>query len=44
MFSKKTVSPDMVAAFSDALKKYKQTDAFRLIYQKYFDSPYVAHR
>jgi polar amino acid transport system substrate-binding protein len=36
IFSKERVSPDFVAAFSEALRRFKQTDAFRAIYAKYF--------
>jgi polar amino acid transport system substrate-binding protein len=35
-FSKARVSPSLVAAFSRALKEFKQTEAFRVIYRKYF--------
>jgi polar amino acid transport system substrate-binding protein len=35
-FSKARVSPSLVEAFSRALKQFKQTEAFRAIYQKYF--------
>jgi polar amino acid transport system substrate-binding protein len=37
MFSKKTVEPEFVRRFSDKLKAFKQTDAFRKIYAKYFE-------
>jgi polar amino acid transport system substrate-binding protein len=39
IFSKERVSPDFVDAFSDALRQFKQTDAFRAIYDKYFPAP-----
>jgi polar amino acid transport system substrate-binding protein len=35
-FSKVRVSPALVDAFSRALREFKQTEAYRLIYQKYF--------
>jgi len=35
-FSKASVSPAFVDEFSRALKQFKQTEAFRKIYQKYF--------
>jgi polar amino acid transport system substrate-binding protein len=35
-FSKARVSPSLVEAFSRALKEFKQTEAFRVIYRKYF--------
>lgn len=35
-FSKARVSPALVEAFSRALKEFKQTEAFRTIYRKYF--------
>jgi polar amino acid transport system substrate-binding protein len=35
-FSKARVSPALVDAFSRALKEFKQTEAFRVIYRKYF--------
>jgi polar amino acid transport system substrate-binding protein len=36
IFSKQRVSPEFVAQFSDALRRFKQTPAFRAIYRKYF--------
>jgi polar amino acid transport system substrate-binding protein len=36
IFSKERISPAFVAAFSDALRRFKQTEAFRAIYRKYF--------
>ena len=40
IFSKQRVSPEFVAQFSDALRRFKQTPAFRTIYRKYFgDAP-----
>jgi polar amino acid transport system substrate-binding protein len=35
-FSKARVSPAFVDAFSRALKQFKQTEAYRVIYRKYF--------
>jgi polar amino acid transport system substrate-binding protein len=35
-FSKARVSPALVDAFSQALKQFKQTEAYQAIYQKYF--------
>ena len=35
-FSKASVSPSLVEAFSRALKEFKQTEAFEAIYRKYF--------
>jgi polar amino acid transport system substrate-binding protein len=35
-FSKARVSPTVVEAFSSALRQFKQTEAFRLIYRKYY--------
>jgi polar amino acid transport system substrate-binding protein len=35
-FSKARVSPSLVEAFSRALKQFKQTEAFQVIYRKYF--------
>jgi polar amino acid transport system substrate-binding protein len=35
-FSKARVSPSLVEAFSRALKQFKQTEAYRALYQKYF--------
>jgi polar amino acid transport system substrate-binding protein len=35
-FTKGRVSPELVDAFSRALKQFKQTEAFRAIYRKYF--------
>ena len=41
IFSKERISPDFVDAFSNALHQFKQTDAFRAIYRKYFPAtPY----
>ena len=41
IFSKQRVSPAFVDAFSNALHQFKQTDAFRAIYRKYFPAtPY----
>jgi polar amino acid transport system substrate-binding protein len=41
IFSKGRVSPAFVDAFSNALHQFKQTDAFRAIYRKYFPAtPY----
>jgi ABC-type amino acid transport substrate-binding protein len=34
--SKARVSPSLVEAFSRALKQFKQTEAFQVIYRKYF--------
>jgi polar amino acid transport system substrate-binding protein len=39
IFSRQRASPTFVAAFSDALHQFKQTDAFRAIYGKYFPGP-----
>ena len=36
IFSKERVTLGFVDAFSDALRRFKQTDAFRAIYRKYF--------
>jgi polar amino acid transport system substrate-binding protein len=36
IFSKERVSPVFVDAFSDALRRFKRTEAFRAIYRKYF--------
>jgi len=36
IFSKERVSPAFVESFSDALRRFKQTEAFRAIYRKYF--------
>ena len=45
IFSKARISPDLVDAFSNALHQFKQTDAFREIYRKYFPAtPYEATR
>jgi polar amino acid transport system substrate-binding protein len=45
IFSKARISPDLVDAFSNALHQFKQTDAFREIYRKYFPAtPYEAGR
>jgi polar amino acid transport system substrate-binding protein len=45
IFSKARVSPDLVDAFSNALHQFKQTDAFREIYRKYFPTtPYEPGR
>jgi polar amino acid transport system substrate-binding protein len=38
MFSKKTIEPEFVHRFSDTLKAFKQTEAFRKIHKKYFGS------
>jgi polar amino acid transport system substrate-binding protein len=35
-FSKVRVSPALVDAFSNALRQFKQTEAFKAIYEKYF--------
>jgi ABC-type amino acid transport substrate-binding protein len=35
-FSKARISSSFVDAFSQALKRFKQTGAFRAIYHKYF--------
>ncbi|WFU76856.1 transporter substrate-binding domain-containing protein [Bradyrhizobium sp. CB2312] len=35
-FSKERVAPAVVDAFSDALKQFKQTEAFQAIYRRYF--------
>jgi polar amino acid transport system substrate-binding protein len=35
-FSRARVSPSLVEAFSRALKQFKQTEAFRTLYRKYF--------
>ena len=39
IFSRQRVAPAFVAAFSDALHQFKQTEAFRGIYGKYFPGP-----
>jgi ABC-type amino acid transport substrate-binding protein len=39
IFSKERVSPEFVAALSDALHQFKQTEAFRAIHGKYFPGP-----
>jgi polar amino acid transport system substrate-binding protein len=39
IFSKERVSPAFVAKVSDALHQFKQTEAFRAIYGKYFPAP-----
>jgi polar amino acid transport system substrate-binding protein len=40
VFSKQRVSAEFVAQFSNALRRFKQTAAFRAIYRKYFqDAP-----
>ena len=45
IFSKRRVSRDFVDKFSDALRQFKQTEAFRAIYRKYFPAtPYDAVR
>ena len=45
IFSKARISPDLVDAFSNALHQFKQTDAFREIYRKYFPAtPYEPGR
>jgi polar amino acid transport system substrate-binding protein len=36
IFSKRTVSPELVNAFSKALRQFKQTGEFRAIFQRYF--------
>jgi polar amino acid transport system substrate-binding protein len=36
IFSKERVAPAFVDAFSEALRRFKQTEAFRAIYRKYF--------
>lgn len=36
IFSRERVSPAFVDAFSEALRQFKQTEAFRAIYRKYF--------
>jgi polar amino acid transport system substrate-binding protein len=41
IFSKERVSPAFVDAFSNALRQFKQTEAFRAVYGKYFPAtPY----
>jgi polar amino acid transport system substrate-binding protein len=41
IFSKEHVSPAFVDSFSNALQQFKQTEAFRAIYRKYFPAtPY----
>jgi polar amino acid transport system substrate-binding protein len=35
IFSKQRTSPAFVDAFSDALRRFKQTEAFRAIHRKY---------
>ena len=43
IFSKQRVSAEFVTQFSDALRRFKQTAAFRAIYRKYFqDAPPAA--
>ena len=43
IFSKQRVSAEFVTQFSDALRRFKQTAAFRAIYRKYFqDAPPTA--
>jgi polar amino acid transport system substrate-binding protein len=45
IFSKARISPDLVDAFSNALHQFKQSDAFREIYRKYFPAtPYEPGR
>ena len=45
IFSKERVSPAFVDAFSHALHQFKQTEAFRAIYRKYFPAtPYERAR
>ena len=39
IFSKKSVSPTFVDAFSEGLRSFKKTDQYRAIYQKYFELP-----
>jgi polar amino acid transport system substrate-binding protein len=36
IFSKERIAPAFVEAFSEALRRFKQTDVFRAIYRKYF--------
>jgi polar amino acid transport system substrate-binding protein len=36
IFSKERIAPAFVEAFSEALRQFKQTEAFRAIYRKYF--------
>ena len=36
IFSKERVAPAFVETFSEALRQFKQTEAFRAIYRKYF--------
>jgi polar amino acid transport system substrate-binding protein len=38
IFSKQRVSPEFVDRFSDALRRFKQTEAFQTIYRKYFNA------
>jgi polar amino acid transport system substrate-binding protein len=38
IFSRQRVSPALVEAFSDALHQFKQSQAFRAIYHKYFSA------
>jgi len=35
-FTKTRVSPSFVDAFSNALKQFKQTEAYQVLYRKYF--------
>ena len=45
IFSKERVSPGFVAAFSEALHQFKQTEAFLAIFRKYFpEASYEATR
>ena len=45
IFSKERVSPAFVDSFSNALHQFKQTEAFRAIYRKYFPAtPYEPAR
>jgi polar amino acid transport system substrate-binding protein len=45
IFRRQRVSPTLVDAFSEALHQFKQTDAFRAIYSKYFPAtPYKPAR
>jgi polar amino acid transport system substrate-binding protein len=39
VFSKKSVSPAFVEKFSDALRVFKKSDEFNVIYRKYFELP-----
>ena len=44
IFSKQRVTQEFVAQFSDALRRFKQTPAFRAIYRKYFPDPPPARK